>query len=108
MVGDFSLAGQIEILLEKISQVAAAAHVPFVASAYAKLFDLGDFDALHKPRDLQIFESAELIKWRNFRESEDSRYVTLLPKVMMRFIAVPKIQLLGWFLMSRSVEPSTS
>ena len=88
LVGDFSFGRSNKEIsfLEKISQVAAAAHVPFVASAYAKLFDLGDFDALHKPRDLsKIFESAELIKWRNFRESEDSRYVTLtLPKVMMR------------------------
>ena len=31
------------------------------------------------------FESTELIKWRSFRASEDSRYVTLtLPHVLMR------------------------
>lgn len=31
------------------------------------------------PRDLsKIFESAELASWRNFRESEDSRYVALV------------------------------
>ena len=73
-------------LLNKISGVAAAAHAPFVSAAYAKLFDMEDFFILAKPRDLsKIFESTELIKWRSFRDSEDSRYVTLtLPRVLLR------------------------
>lgn len=73
-------------LLFKIAEVAAAGHAPFIAAAYAKLFDLGSFDELAKPRDLQkIFESAELASWRSFRESEDSRYVSLaLPRVLLR------------------------
>ena len=73
-------------LLDKISGVASAAHAPFVSAAYAKLFDMEDFFVLAKPRDLsKIFESNELIKWRSFRESEDSRYVTLtLPRVLLR------------------------
>ncbi len=33
----------------------------------------------------KLFESTELIKWRSFRDTEDSRYVTLtLPRVLMR------------------------
>jgi|TARA_B110000037_G_scaffold22598_1_gene25452 type VI secretion system protein ImpC len=88
LIGDYQLGrtARDANFLEKISNVAAAAHAPFISSAYAKLFDMEDFDSLHKPRDLsKIFESAELIKWRSFRESEDSRYVSLtLPKVMMR------------------------
>jgi type VI secretion system protein ImpC len=73
-------------LLELLSGVAATAHTPLVASAYAKLFDLEDFAELSKPRDLnKIFESAELAKWKEFRETEDSRYVTLaLPRVLLR------------------------
>ena len=73
-------------LIEKIAQVAAAAHVPFIAAADARLFDLGSFTELGVPRDLsKIFESAELIKWRSFRDSEDSRYVSLvLPHILMR------------------------
>lgn len=73
-------------LLHKIAEVAAAGHAPFIASAYAKLFDLGSFEELAKPRDLQkIFESVELNAWRGFRESEDSRYVTLaMPRVLLR------------------------
>ncbi len=88
LVGDFEFGRHPEhiALLERISNVAAAAHTPFIASAYAKLFDMNNFSGLSKPRDLsKIFESAELIKWRGFRETEDSRYVTLtLPKVLMR------------------------
>ncbi len=73
-------------LLEKLSSVAAAAHAPLIAAASPKLFDLGSFTQLGVPRDLaKIFESAELIKWRSFRDSEDSRYVTLaLPHILMR------------------------
>jgi type VI secretion system protein ImpC len=72
--------------LDKMSGVAAAAHAPFIAAASPKLFDMESFTELGKPRDLaRIFESAELIKWRSFRESEDSRYVALtLPHILMR------------------------
>ncbi|WDD96573.1 type VI secretion system contractile sheath large subunit [Thalassomonas actiniarum] len=88
LVGDYEFGrhpADVE-LLEKISGVAASAHAPFISSAYSKLFDMEDFFSLAQPRDLtKIFDSAELIKWRSFRESEDSRYVTLtLPKVLLR------------------------
>jgi type VI secretion system protein ImpC len=73
-------------LLEKISNVAAAAHAPFIAAASPKLFDMASYTELGVPRDLaKIFESLELIKWRSFRDSEDSRYVALvLPHILMR------------------------
>ncbi len=88
LIGDFQLGRTAKDIkfLEMISGVAAAAHAPFISSAWAKLFDMDDYANLYKPRDLtKIFESAELIQWRAFREQEDSRYVTLtLPKVMLR------------------------
>lgn len=73
-------------LLSKLSQVAAAAHTPLIAASHPGLFDLDRWEDLGKPRDLsKIFESLELIKWNSFRDSEDSRYVTLvLPRVLMR------------------------
>ncbi|MDR3156208.1 MAG: type VI secretion system contractile sheath large subunit [Holosporaceae bacterium] len=73
-------------LLEKISNVAAAAHAPFIAAAHPRMFDINSFSLLGAPRDLaKIFESTEMIKWRSFRDSEDSRYVALvLPRVLMR------------------------
>lgn len=88
LIGDYEFGRHPEDieLLEKISGVASAAHAPFVTSAYSKLFDLEDFFTLSQPRDLsKVFESAELIKWRSFRASDDARYVTLtLPKVLIR------------------------
>jgi len=88
LIGDFEFGRHpqdIE-LLERLSNVAAAAHAPFIAAAGPKLFDMGSFTELGGPRDLaKIFESSELIKWRAFRNSEDSRYVTLtLPHILMR------------------------
>ena len=39
-----------------------------------------------KPRDLEkIFEAPEYIKWRSFRDTEDSRFVSLvMPRVLSR------------------------
>ena len=72
--------------LDKMAGVAAAAHAPFIAAASPKLFDMDNFTELGRPRDLsKIFESNELIKWRSFRDGEDSRYVALtLPRMLMR------------------------
>lgn len=88
LVGDFEFGRhpQDMSILEKMSGVAAAAHAPFVASASPRLFDMDSFNELPVPRDLsKTFESTELVKWRSFRESEDSRYVALtLPHVLMR------------------------
>lgn len=88
LVGDFEFTRhpQDMELLQKISQVAAAAHAPFIGSAHARLFDFDSFEEMGKPRDLsKIFESLEMIKWNSFRDSEDSRYVALvLPHVLMR------------------------
>jgi type VI secretion system protein ImpC len=88
LVGDYEFTRhpQDMELLQKISQVAAAAHAPFLTAADPKLFDLDSFEHLGVPRDLaKIFESLEMIKWNSFRETEDSRYVAmLLPRVLMR------------------------
>jgi type VI secretion system protein ImpC len=73
-------------LLEKISNVAAAAHAPFISAANPSLLNLENFTDLPNPRDLaKTFESVDYAKWRSFRESEDSRYVGLcLPHILMR------------------------
>ena len=88
LVGDFEFGRhpQDMALLEKISQVAASAHAPFIAAAGPKLFDMESFTELPNPRDLaKMFESSELIKWQSFRDSEDSRYVALvLPRILLR------------------------
>jgi type VI secretion system protein ImpC len=88
LVGDYEFGRHPQDIatLEKLSSVAAAAHAPFIAAASAKLFDMDSFTELGIPRDLaKGFESTELVKWRSFRESEDSRYVVLtLPHVLLR------------------------
>ncbi len=88
LVGDYEFGRHPQDvgLLEKISNVAAAAHAPFIGAASPALFDMDSFTELGRPRDLaKIFESAELTKWRSFRESDDSRYVSLvLPHILMR------------------------
>ena len=73
-------------LLEKISNVAAAAHAPFLAAADPGLMGLESFTDLPNPRDLaKKFETPDYAKWKSFRESEDSRYVGLtLPRVLIR------------------------
>lgn len=88
MIGDFEFSNHPQdlALLEKISQVAAAAHAPFVSAASPGLFNWDGFEELGGPRDLaKIFQSADYAKWRSFRETEDSRYVALaLPHILMR------------------------
>ena len=88
LLGDFEINRtpmDMSFLL-KMSQVAAAAHAPFISSANPELFDLDSFTEISIIRDLgKIFESSEMAKWRSFRESEDSRYVALvLPRILMR------------------------
>jgi type VI secretion system protein ImpC len=88
LVGDqeFGRHPQDISILEKMSNIAAAAHAPFIAMASPKLFDWDSFTEMGVPRDLaKGFESLELIKWTSFRNSEDSRYVALvLPHVLQR------------------------
>ncbi|WP_042444071.1 type VI secretion system contractile sheath large subunit [Azospirillum sp. B510] len=94
LIGDyeFSRHPQDMSLLEKISNVAAAAHAPFIAAASPKMFDMDSFSELAGPRDLsKIFETAEMVKWRSFRASEDSRYVALvMPHTLLRLPYGPK------------------
>ncbi|MGB9605219.1 MAG: type VI secretion system contractile sheath large subunit, partial [Bryobacteraceae bacterium] len=88
LIGDYYFGKHPEDieLLEKMSQVAAAAHAPFIAAAAPDLLGLDSFTNLGAPRDLaKIFESTEYAKWKSFRNSDDSRYVALcLPRVLMR------------------------
>ena len=88
LVGDYEISNHPEdmALLAKMSNVAAAAHAPFIASAGSKLLGLDSYSQLGEPRDIsKIFDSIEYTTWRSFRESEDSRYVGLcLPHVLMR------------------------
>ncbi len=88
LLGDyeFSRGGQDIELLEKISNVAAAAHAPFLTAASHEMFNLESFAQIDAPRDMsKIFDSTEYAKWKAFRQTDDSRYVALTcPRILMR------------------------
>jgi type VI secretion system protein ImpC len=88
LIGDYSFDNSAEDvgLMKMISNVAAAAHAPFVAAASPTMFNMESYTDLSKPRDLtKIFDTVEYAAWKSFRESEDSRYVALtLPRVLAR------------------------
>ena len=72
-------------LLRGMSQVAAAAHCPFIAAAAPTAMQMDSWQELSNPRDLtKIFQTPEYAAWRSLRESEDSRYIGL---AMPRFLA---------------------
>jgi len=88
LIGDFEFSGHPDDLdlLTSMSNVSAAGFCPFISAADPKMFGFDSFTELSKPRDLEkIFDSAEYIKWRSFRDSEDARFVTLtMPRVLAR------------------------
>lgn len=88
LIGDYEFGNhpQDMALLESMSQVAAAAHAPFLSAASPDLFGWDTFSEMTEVRDVgKIFDRTEYMKWRSFRESEDSRYVGLtLPHVLGR------------------------
>ena len=88
MIGDYEFTNHPEDIetLRSVSSVAAAAFAPFISAAAPELFGFKDYRELARPRDLEkIFESTEYTKWRGFRDSEDSRFVTLtMPRVLAR------------------------
>jgi len=88
LVGDYEFSKHPEDLelLEKVSQVAAASHAPFLSAASSELLNMESFTNLDQPRDIgKIFDSTEYAKWKGFRESEDSKYVALTcPRILMR------------------------
>lgn len=88
LIGDFEFGKHPEDieLLEKISNVAAAAHAPFFSAAAPSMLNLDSWTQIDAPRDLaKIFDSTEYAKWKGFRQSEDSRYVGLcMPRTLGR------------------------
>ncbi|HXS97012.1 MAG TPA: type VI secretion system contractile sheath large subunit [Candidatus Limnocylindrales bacterium] len=88
LIGDYEFGrGPEDIeLLEKVSQVASAAHAPFLSAASPEMLNLDTFTNIDAARDMaKVFDSSEYAKWKSFRASEDSRYIGLtLPHILMR------------------------
>ena len=73
-------------LLGEMAQVAAAAHMPFIAGASPTMMQMESWQELANPRDLtKIFTTPEYAAWRSLRESEDARYIGLaMPRYLAR------------------------
>ncbi len=88
LIGDYEFSTHPDDidLLSNMSNVAAAGFCPFISATAPQMFGFSSFTELSKPRDLEkIFETAEYIKWRAFRDTEDARFVTLtMPRVLAR------------------------
>ena len=88
LIGDYEWTNHPDDVeaLRLVSNVAAAAFAPFISAAGASMFGFKDWTELSKPRDLaKIFDTQEYAKWRGFRDSEDSRFVSLvMPRVIAR------------------------
>lgn len=88
IVGDFEFTNHPEDVetLSLMSNVAAAGFCPFIAASSPSLFGFDNWEELTKPRDLEkVFESLGYTKWRSFRDSDDSRFVSLtMPRFLSR------------------------
>ncbi len=88
LIGDYEFTNHPEDIetLGLMSNVAAAGFAPFLSAASPALFGFDQWSELSKPRDLEkVFESLEYAQWRSFRDSSDSRFVSLtMPKVLAR------------------------
>ncbi len=88
LVGDYEFGRGAEDvgMLEKMSNLAASSHAPFIAGVSSRMFGMDDFTELSKPRDMtKLFDSPDYAQWKSFRESPDSRYVALaMPRVLAR------------------------
>ncbi|MCW2457668.1 UNVERIFIED_ORG: type VI secretion system protein ImpC [Rahnella aquatilis] len=83
---EFDASAQDVALLRNISKISAAAHMPFIGSVGPTFFMKENIEDVAAIKDIgNYFDRAEYIKWKSFRDSEDSRYIGLtLPRVLGR------------------------
>ncbi|HEY6345542.1 MAG TPA: type VI secretion system contractile sheath large subunit [Bryobacteraceae bacterium] len=88
LIGDYEITRHPEDIqfLSNMSNIAAASHAPFLSAASPALFSWDSFTQLAERRDLaQIFDNDLYVQWRDFRKSDDSKYVGLcLPHILLR------------------------
>jgi type VI secretion system protein ImpC len=88
LIGNYDFTAQAEDveLLSRLSSIAAKSFCPFMAAASPRIFGLDSYDGLASVSDLKsIFDTLSCKKWNDFRNSIDSRYITLaLPHVLAR------------------------
>ncbi|ENA9698955.1 type VI secretion system contractile sheath large subunit [Salmonella enterica subsp. enterica] len=83
---EFNNSPQDVALLRNISGVSAACHAPFIGSVGAEFFLKDSMEEVAAIKDIgSYFDRAEYIKYKAFRDSDDSRYIGLvMPRVLGR------------------------
>jgi type VI secretion system protein ImpD len=88
LVGDYEFSHHPEDveILQGISQVSAAAFVPFIAGASPVMFGLNKISELELQPDLEIiFKQPTYARWNFLRQTEDSRFLGLVaPHFLLR------------------------
>lgn len=72
--------------LRGIAATAAASFAPFISGIDPRFLEVQSFAELEQPFDLsRTFGQLDFVKWRSFRDTEDSRFVGLvMPRVVYR------------------------
>lgn len=75
-------------VLERMSQIAAAAFCPFITGVAPGFFGLESFRQLRSTLDLDsIFKHPQYLRWHALRHQPDSRFIGLVfPRVLMRHL----------------------
>jgi type VI secretion system protein ImpC len=83
---EFDRSPQDIALLRNISKVAAATHMPFIGAVGPAFFGKESMEEVAAIKDIgNYFDRAEYLKWKAFRDSDDSRYIGLtMPRVLGR------------------------
>ena len=83
---EFDASPQDVALLRNISKVSAAAHMPFIGSVGPAFFLKESMEEVAAIKDIaNYFDRAEYIKWKAFRDTDDSRYIGMtMPRVLGR------------------------
>ena len=88
LIGDyyFGYGDEDVALLTYMAETAAACHAPFIAAAGAEMFEYNSYEAFSEGRPVAAgFDSPAYASWNGFRDSDESRYVTLtLPSTLAR------------------------
>ncbi|MEM6672376.1 MAG: type VI secretion system contractile sheath large subunit [Planctomycetota bacterium] len=88
LIGDYEFSAHPDDVefLQNMSGIAAASFAPFVTAPSPAMLGYESWTELPSTRDIEkTFSSAEYVKWRSFRESEDSRWVSMvMPRALAR------------------------
>ena len=88
LIGDYEWTNHPEDVetLRLVSQISASAFAPFISGVGCKMFGFESWTELPKVRDLEMtFQSLDYAKWRSFRDTEESRFVSLvMPRTLAR------------------------